>query len=62
MIFNTDLNFKRNAMYDSTKKNLENALQLLEKRFQNKEISSEEYIKKSKEIKSEIEKIEQFRN
>lgn len=56
MIFNTDLNAKRNAGYESTIKNLEKAQELLDQRFAKKEISNDDYIKKSKEIKSQIDK------
>ena len=56
MIFNTDINAKRNANYESSIKNLEKAKELLDKRFYNKEISNDEYIKKSKEIDSQIQK------
>lgn len=59
MIFNTDLNAQRNATYESTIKNLEKAKEILDERFAKKQISNEEYIKKSKEINS---KIESYKN
>ena len=56
MIFNTDLNARRNATYESTIKNLEKAQQLLDERYRNKQVSDADYIKKSNEIKSQIDK------
>ena len=56
MIFNTDINAKRNATYESTIKNLEKARDLLEKRHFNKEISDSEYIKRTQEINEQIKK------
>ncbi len=60
MIFRTDLNAMRNANYESTIKNLEKAQELLNQRFAKKEISNEDYIKKSKEITQEIEKYKRI--
>lgn len=54
MIFNTDLNARRNATYESTIKNLEKAKELLDERYAKKQISNEEYIRKAKEINSKI--------
>ncbi len=59
MIFNTDINAKRNATYEATIKNLEKAKELLEKRHFNKEISDSEFIKRSKEINEQIKKYKQ---
>ena len=55
MIFNTDLNARRNAGYESAIKNLEKAQQILDDRFAKKQISNEDYIKKSKDITKQIE-------
>ena len=55
MIFNTDLNVRRNATYESTIKNLEKAKELLDERFAKKQISNDEYIRQSKEINAKIE-------
>ena len=55
MIFNTDLNARRNANYESTISNLEKAKDLLDERYAKKQISDSEYIKKSKEINAQIE-------
>lgn len=60
MIFRTDLNAMRNANYESTIKNLEKAQELLNQRFAKKEISNEDYIRKSKEITKEIEKYKRI--
>lgn len=62
MIFNTDINAKRNASYEYTIKNLEKAKELLDQRFYKKEISNEDYIKKSREIDSQIQKYKQIIN
>lgn len=56
MIFNTNLNAQRNATYESTIKNLEKAKELLDERYAKKLISDNDYIQKSKEINSQIEK------
>ena len=56
MIWNTDLNAKRNGMYEETIKNLEKAKELLDLRLMNKQISDSEYIKKTKEIDAQIQK------
>ena len=60
MIFSTDLNAKRNATYESTIINLEKAKELLNKRYENKEISNEEYIKRAKELDEQIHKYKQI--
>ena len=56
MIFNTDLNAQRNASYEGTLKNLEKAQQLLDERYRAKLISDADYIKKSNEIKAQMDK------
>ncbi len=59
MIFNNDISAKRNATYEATIRNLEKAKELLEKRYNNKEISDSEYIKRCKEINEQIKKYKQ---
>ncbi len=59
MIFKTDLNAMRTASYESTIKNLEKAKELLDERLAKKQISEEEYIKKTKEINAQIEVYKQ---
>lgn len=56
MIFNSDINAQRTASYEATIKNLEKAQQLLDERYRNKQISDADYIKKSNEIKANIDK------
>ena len=51
MIFQTDLNAQRNASYESSITNLEKAQRLLDERFKNKQISNDEYIRQSNELK-----------
>ncbi len=60
MIFNTNLNAQRNATYEATLKNLEKAKDLLNQRFENKQISNDEYIKKSKEIEQQIQNVQKM--
>jgi len=55
MIFQTDLNAQRNASYESSITNLEKAQRLLDERFKNKQISNDEYIRQSNELKKKIE-------
>lgn len=62
MIFNTDLNARRNATYESTIKNLEKAKEILDERYAKKQISNEEYIIKSKEINAKIESYRKIIN
>lgn len=59
MIFNTDLNAKRNATYEATITNLEKAKELLNQRYERKEIDNDDYIKKMKEIDDQIKKYKQ---
>ena len=57
MIWKTgNSNDYRTGMYKETIRNLEKAKELLEQRNANKQISDSEYIKKSKEIDTQIEK------
>lgn len=59
MIFNNDFNAKRTSTYEASIKNLEKAKELLEKRYFNKEISDDEYIKRAKEIDAQIARCKQ---
>ena len=61
MIFSTDLNAKRNANIEITIKNLEKAKEILDDRFNKKQISNEDYIIKSKQIDNEIEKYKNMK-
>ncbi len=66
MILNSNFNKERNFNFSSSRegnimstiKNLEKAQSILDQRFYNKQISNEEYIRKSKDIKSQIEKYQ----
>ena len=60
MIFSTDLNAKRNANYEATIKNLEKAKDILNERYNKKEISDSDYIKKMKDIDEQIKKYKQM--
>lgn len=60
MIFNTDLNAKRNATYQESIKNLEKAKEILDQRLQKKEISHDEYLKKAYELDTQIQKYKQI--
>lgn len=62
MIFTTDLNANRNASYESTIRNLEKAKEILDDRYAKKQINDAEYISKSKEIVSQIEKYKKMNN
>ena len=53
-------NFNNSNNYESTIKNLEKAQGILDQRFSKKQISNEEYIRKSNEIKKDIEKYERL--
>ena len=56
MIFTTNnFNAMQNNNYETTIKNLEKAKELLDERYYKKQISDSEYIRKSKEINSQIE-------
>ena len=59
MIFNNDFNATRKATYESTITNLEKAKEILNKRYENKEIDDDDYIKKAKELDAQIEKYKQ---
>ena len=54
MIWNTDPKEKYKVNIETTIKSLEKSKELLEKRYKNKEISSDYYIQKSNEINSKI--------
>jgi len=62
MIFKNDFNSRRIANYEAAIKNLEKAKELLNERYINKKISDDEYIKKSKEINSQIETFKRIIN
>lgn len=62
MIFNNDLNARRNANYEATIKNLEKARELLEERYRKKQISDSEYIKRSKDINTQIDNYRKIIN
>ena len=62
MIFNTDLNAQRNNVYENTIKNLEKAKELLDERHSKKQISDNDYFRKSKEIDDQIEKYKSYIN
>jgi uncharacterized membrane protein len=56
MIWNNDINAKRNGMYEETIKNLEKSKDILNDRLAKKTISNEEYTKKVKELEAQIQK------
>lgn len=68
MIFNNGFNnnfnnnFIKKNNYESTIKNLEKAQEILDQRLSRKQISNEEYIRKSKEIKNDIDKYTNMSN
>lgn len=62
MIFNTDLNSKRDSNYEITIKNLEKAKELLDQRYYNKQVSDSEYIKRSKDINAQIDYYKKLLN
>lgn len=49
-------NYNKKNNYESTIKSLEKAQEILDDRLNKKQISNEDYIKKSKEIKNDLEK------
>ena len=60
MIFTTNLeSFQKKSYYESLK-NLEKAKELLNEKFENKEISNEEYIKQCQSIDSQIETVKRL--
>lgn len=62
MIFNTGFDAQRNNNYQNTINNLEKAKALLEERYAKKQISDQEYIKRSKDISNQIEKYRNIVN
>ena len=62
MIFKNDFNSRRIANYEIAIKNLEKAKELLDERYAKKLISDDEYIKKSKEINSQMETFKRLLN
>jgi len=58
--FNNNFNFNNNN--DSIIKSLEKAQGILDERLSRKQISNEEYIRKSNEIKKDIEKYKNSSN
>ncbi len=56
MIFNNDFKAIKKVTYESTIKNLEKAQEILDDRYNKKQITDSEYIKRSKEINADIEK------
>jgi len=56
MIWNNDINAKRNGMYEETIKNLEKSKDILNDRLNNKTISNDEYVKKIKDLDAQIQK------
>lgn len=62
MIFKTDLNAMRNSNYESTINNLEKAKELLDERHAKKQISDSDYVRKSKEIVTQIENYKRMIN
>jgi uncharacterized membrane protein len=56
MIWDTDVNSKKNGMYEETIKNLERAKQILDERLANKTVSDSEYVQKTKELDAQIQK------
>lgn len=68
MIFNNGFNnnfnnnFIKKNNYESTIKNLEKAQEILDQRLSRNQISNEEYIRKSKEIKNDIDKYTNMSN
>ena len=56
MIWDTDVNAKKNGMYEETIKNLEKAKEILNQRLANKTVSDSEYTQKVKELDAQIQK------
>ena len=59
---NFNNNFVKKNNYESTIKNLEKAQEILDQRLSRNQISNEEYIRKSKEIKNDIDKYTNMSN
>lgn len=62
MIFTNNLNAQRMSNYESAIANLEKAKELLDERYAKKQISDSDYIKKSKEINTQIENYKKITN
>lgn len=60
MIFSTNLESFRKKSYYESLKNLEKAKALLNEKFENKEISNEEYIKQCHNLDSQIENLKRL--
>ena len=54
MIWNTDTKEKYKANIETTIKSLEKSKELLDKRYRDKEVDNDYYVKKSKEINDKI--------
>ena len=54
MIWNTDLKDKYKANFETSLKSLEKSKELLEKRYKNKEVDNDYYVKKINEINDKI--------
>ena len=61
MIFNTDLKMNKMYGYETTIKNIEKSLEILDERFRNKTISNQEYIEKSKKLRADLEKYKNLK-
>ena len=62
MIFTNNLNVQRMSNYESAIANLEKAKELLDERYAKKQISDSDYIRKSKEINTQIENYKKITN
>ena len=62
MIFTNNLYVQRMSNYESAIANLEKAKELLDERYAKKQISDSDYIKKSKEINTQIENYKKITN
>ena len=56
MIWDTDVNAKKNGMYEETIKNLEKAKQILDDRLAKGTVSDSKYATKMKELDAQIQK------
>lgn len=56
MIWDTDVNAKKNGMYEDAIKNLEKAKQILDDRLSKGTVSDSEYATKMKELDAQIQK------
>ncbi len=62
MILSNDFKTRQNFSYKATIESLEKARDLLNKRYNNKEISTSEYVKRCKEIEDNIRKYKNLLN